>query len=108
MYQIINLAFPEVVVLSCLSWQLLIVPYVTSLLVTELYIYHKWSPGDAAMRKSSFFPPSFFLVLGFSFFLAFMGFCMCACRSVWLDPSVPRDIIKQEVVGNASRGSSAL
>lgn len=31
--------------------------------------------------KVAFFPPSFFLVLGFSFFLAFMGFCMCACRS---------------------------
>lgn len=32
-------------------------------------------------KVAFFFSPSFFLVLGFSFFLAFMGFCMCACRS---------------------------
>lgn len=38
MYQIINFAFPEVVVLNCLSWQLFIVPYVTSLLLTVIYI----------------------------------------------------------------------
>lgn len=77
MYQIINFAFPEVVVLNCLSWQLFIVPYVTSLLLTELYIYHKWSPGDAALRKSSFcffFPLHFFLSLVFPSFWHSWGF----------------------------------